>query len=527
MANSTRTTGVTLILDDPRIIAILEQLETLVLLLMRPVVQRQILAFLVVVLVAWLVPIPYRLFVRWLERRYNVVEAEAEAYADKNVSVTWHIRAVRVLRAVEFLLFPVTGLLLGAFVIGAFATRSMPFGLLENLMRLLWLLLAYRVIVASLYALLNPETAKRYQRRFLAPVFAVLFAASLTIGLAGAFPLGEVELFEFMGQALSLRSIATAAAVLYLTFAFAWIIRDVLNRYLLPRTQADPGVAHTIELVVHYSVIGFGIFIAASALGFDLTALLVIFGGLSVGIGFGLQELVANFISGILLVFERTLRPGDFVEVSGQRGTLTQMGMRATVLRNIDNIELFVPNKTLLTSNVATYTLTDRTVRRTIRVGVSYDSKPSEIRDLLLEIASRHGLVLDDPAPIVYFVDFGSSSLDFELAVWTDISNALNVVSDLRFMIFSGFAKHGITIPFPQRDVHFPNQQISRLELHPAEKQITQDDVDGAHDGSDGGQDKDSVSSEEVDSEATTAIGGEDSTADESDEERLDPGRLP
>ena len=322
-------------------------------------------------------------------------------------------------------------------------------------MRLFWLLLAYRVIIALLYATLNPNTAKRYQRRFVAPVFAVLFAASLTIGLAGAFPLGEIELFQFMGQALSLRSIATAIALLYLTFAFAWIVRDILSQYVLPRTAADAGVAHTIELVVHYSIIGFGIFIAASTLGFDLTALVVIFGGLSVGIGFGLQELVANFISGVLLVFEQTLRPGDIVEVQGQRGTVTQMGMRATVLRSIDNIELFIPNKTLLTSNVAAYTLSDRTVRRTVGVGVSYDSNPSHVRDVLLDIADRHGLILQDPAPVVFFTDFGDSSLDFELAVWIDdATRALSVLSDLRFMIFNEFSKEGIAIPFPQRDVH-------------------------------------------------------------------------
>ena len=443
-------------MDDPRIRAILEQLETFGLLLVRPVVQQQVLAFLLVVLIAWLIPIPYRYFVRSLERRSGVATVEAGADGEE---MTWQVRAVRLLRALEFLLFPVIGLVLGSLTSNYLANRGMPVGLFERLMRLVWLLLAYRVIVAFLYATLNPETARRYRRRFVSPVFAVLFFASLTIGLAGAFPLGEMELFQFMGQTLSLRSIATAAAALYLTFAFAWIVRDVLSRYLLPRTQADPGVAHTIELVVHYSIIGFGIFIAASALGFDLTALLVIFGGLSVGIGFGLQELVANFISGVLLVFEQTLRPGDVVEVEGQRGTVTQMGMRATVLRNIDNIELFVPNKTLLTSNVAAYTLTDRNIRRTIQVGVSYASDPTQVRDILLDIAHRHGLVLNDPEPAVFFSDFGDSSLDFELAIWiNEPMRVLAVLSDLRFMIFSDFKKHGISIPFPQRDVHFPAQ---------------------------------------------------------------------
>ena len=116
---------------------------------------------------------------------------------------------------------------------------------------------------------------------------------------------------------------------------------------------------------------------ALSTLGFNLSALALIGGGLSVGIGFGLQELIANFISGILLLFEQSLRLGDIIEVDGQRGTVSQLRMRATVLRTIDNVEVFVPNKTLLTSTVATYTHSDRVVRRIIPVGVSYGSDPT------------------------------------------------------------------------------------------------------------------------------------------------------
>ncbi len=452
-------------MDDPRIIALRDQFETLMLLLVRPVVQRQVFYFLLIMLAAWLIPIPYRLFVRWLARRYSVSLEGDGASGKPPESLTWSGRVIRLLRALEFLMFPVAGLLLGGLITGYMNRNGMPSGLVTRLIRLFWLLLAYRVVAAVLYATFAPDMANRYRRRFVAPVFAVLFAVSLTIGLAGVFPLGEIELFQFMGQALSLSSIAFAITILYLTFAFAWIVRDILHRFVLPRTSADSGVTHTIELVTHYLIIGFGIFIAANVLGFDLTALLVIFGGLSVGIGFGLQELVANFVSGILLVFEQTLRPGDIVEVGGQRGTVTEMRMRSTVLRNIDNIEIFIPNKTLLTSDVAAYTMTDRTLRRTVQVGVSYGSDPSVVRDILLGIADRHGLVLKEPAPAVFFTNFGDSSLDFELAVFIgEPLRLLNVMSDLRFMIFSEFAKNGIQIPFPQRDLHFDIPQAILLE---------------------------------------------------------------
>jgi small-conductance mechanosensitive channel len=195
--------------------------------------------------------------------------------------------------------------------------------------------------------------------------------------------------------------------------------------------------------------------LALSTLGFDLSALTIIGGGLSVGIGFGLQELVANFISGILLMFEQSLRVGDVVEVSGQRGVVHDLRMRSTVLRTVDNNEILVPNKTLLTSIVTVLTLTEREVRRVVPVGVSYQSNPTQVRDALLKVAESHGVVLKDPAPAVFFTGFGDSSLDFELVVWAaDSARGFTIASDLRYMIFSEFAKQGIEIPFPQRDLH-------------------------------------------------------------------------
>ena len=156
----------------------------------------------------------------------------------------------------------------------------------------------------------------------------------------------------------------------------------------------------------HYVVIGIGIISAIGTLGFNLSALALIGGGLSVGIGFGLQELVANFISGILLLFERTVRPGDVIEVGGQRGVVDQLRMRATVIRTADNTDVFVPNKNLLTSAFVAYTQTDRVVQRTLRIGVSYGSDPTKVRDILLGVANRHGLILKKPEPVVFFVGF-------------------------------------------------------------------------------------------------------------------------
>lgn len=440
-------------MDDSRIQALLDQFDTLILLLMRPVVQQQLLAFFLVTLIAWLIPIPFGRFITWLEARIGAERQPPDEGASQ--PVTWRTRLIRWARAAEFVLFPIFGLMLGGLAVGYLDQNRAPSGLLDRLNGLFWLLLAYRVLGALLFSALDLETARRYHRRFVAPIFLILLVAMLSIGLSTSALLGEIPLVQVMGQVLSLRAIITAIVVLYLFLAAAWITRDVLNRYILPRTQADAGVAHTILVVTNYAIISIGILTAASTLGFDLSSLAIIFGGLSVGIGFGLQELIANFISGILLVFEQTLRPGDIVEVGNQRGTVSQMRMRSTVLRNIDNHEIFVPNKTLLTSEVVVYTLSERVVRRVVRVGVSYDSDPTQVRDILLKLGGSHGLVLKAPPPAVFFTGFGDSALLFELAVWiSDASRALEVLSDLHFMVFSQFTKQGIQIPFPQRDLH-------------------------------------------------------------------------
>lgn len=433
-------------MQDPRIQALVDQMDTILLLLERPVVIWQLMAFAAIFILALLSPMPLEFMIRRLQTRYG---------SEEDRPINMRDRLLRYARGIESLFFPVLGLLFSGIAIDQFVQRGTATGLLERLIPIFWLLLIYRISYALLFAFLAPETAANYQRRFVRPLFVVLILVSLTTGMAGTFPIFDLELFTWMDTPLTLNNVTAALVILYMFMALAWMIRDILTRFILPRTEADSGVTNTVSMSTHYAIIAIGVLIAANSLGFDLSALAIIFGGLSVGIGFGLQELVANFISGILLLFERTLRPGDIVEVGGNRGVVSQLRMRSTVLRTFDNIEIFVPNKTLLTSAVSTFTHTNRTVRRTVKVGVSYDSDPRDVREVLERIVNGHGLIMKDPAPMVLFVGFGDSSLDFEVNIWIeDISNGLRVVNDVHFMIFSEFKKAGIEIPFPQRDLH-------------------------------------------------------------------------
>ena len=438
---------------DPRLQAILDQLDTFFLLLERPAVQRQLAAFILIFLLSWLLPAPLGFLLnKLLNRRQALVQRRKAQGLPVN---PWRTRLLRWARGLQLVLFPTVGLVASQLTIGYFDGQGWPMGLLERLAALFWLILIFRVAGSILFATLAPEHANLYQRRFITPIFVILVALVVGAGLDGTFPIFDIELFSILSTPLTVRAIAAAIVVFYIFLAVGWITRDLLNNVVLPRTQADPGVSNTVRTVSHYAIIGIGILAAMSTVGFDLSALAIIGGGLSVGIGFGLQELVANFISGILLLFEQTLRPGDIIEVGGQKGTVSQLRMRATVLRTVDNIDVYVPNKTLLTSTVSAYTNVDRNNLRIIRVGVGYKSDPTKVRDVLQKVVESHGLVLKDPEPAIFFAGFGDSTLNFEVIIWTDNPlRTTQVVSDLHFMIFREFARNEIEIPFPQRDLH-------------------------------------------------------------------------
>lgn len=427
--------------DDPRISALWDQLNTLLILLERPVVQRQILAFGLVLIVSWLVPTLVQMF------RLPVGGGATRA--------TWQRRVWRRVRNVRYIYFPLLGIILGQFVIRYFTAQDWRSGLIVRLLPIFWFLLIYRVLIALFYAVFDEDGARSYQRYFILPVFVVFVLINLNFNFAGAFSLGEIPLLSFQDTQLTIGALFRAGVMLYLFFAVAWLTGDILERLIFTRVTTDPGLSSVIVVTTYYTIVVIGFLVAAGALGINMSSLAIIGGGLTVGIGFGLQDLVNNFISGILLLFERTLRPGDVVEVNGQSGIVKQLRMRSTMLRTLDNTEIVVPNKNFLNSSVSTYTQTDRIVRQLVDVGVSYNSDPTEVRDILLSIAERHGRVLNKPEPSVLFANFGESSLDFQLAIYIDDPMAANrIMSDLRFMIWNEFAKHKIEIPFPQRDLH-------------------------------------------------------------------------
>ncbi len=426
-----------------------DQFEIILLVLNRPVVQRQLLVFAMLALVAELASSQLTA----LRRRFFSIQDESDGRVNQRSPLNRMLR--RWLRAVEHTFSPIVAIALGQIAILIFDQHGWQTGLLRQGLIFFWLLLVYRLVVTVLYALQSERTAHLYQQRLLLPLFILLLVFTISRLLSGIVDLAALRLFTFSENPITLGAFFAAAIVFYGFILLSWIVQSALTDLILPRFGTDPGINNSVRTVSRYIVLSAGILATLGSLGIDLSSLAIIGAGLSVGIGFGLQELVANFVSGILLLFEQSIRPGDIVEVEGKMGIVEKLRIRSTTVRTFDNIEMIVPNQSLLTSSVTTYTHTNRRVRIRIQAGASYHDDPQEVREALLAAANRHGMVLDDPDPIVAFTGYGDSSIDFELIVWIeDISTMMQVRSDLHFMIWREFKKRDIEIPFPQRDLH-------------------------------------------------------------------------
>jgi len=236
-----------------------------------------------------------------------------------------------------------------------------------------------------------------------------------------------------------------------------WLIYKVLSK-----SNLDLGTRSAIGTIVRYAIILIGLMVIIQSVGINLSTLTVLAGALGVGIGFGLQSVTNNFISGIIILFERPIKVGDRIEVGGISGDVVNISMRATTVVTNDNISVIVPNSEFISSQVINWSHNDRNVRFNIKVGVSYNEDPQKVKDILLSVAKDNLSVLDNPEPDVIFDEFGDSSLNFILRVWTTklIQKPDTLKSQLYFEIFKKFSDNGIEIPFPQRDLHIKNEEL-------------------------------------------------------------------
>ncbi|MFC1793557.1 mechanosensitive ion channel family protein [Planctomycetota bacterium] len=274
---------------------------------------------------------------------------------------------------------------------------------------------------------------------------------SLERAVKGLLGLG----FDLGSQRISVGLVITSAGVLYGSFLASWIFQKLLMDDVLLKRQMQRGVRHSIARLVHYVIVFVGFLFALSILGFDITKLTIMLSALGVGIGFGLQSVVNNFVSGLILLFERPVRVGDSIELVGKWAEITKIGLRATTVQTFDQADVIIPNADLVTNQVTNWTLSNRRARLTIPVGVAYGSDVPLVIETLMACADAISMVAKTPAPQVLFLSFGESSLDFELRVWVlDVDHRLTTKSELHQEIDRGFREANIEIAFPQQDLH-------------------------------------------------------------------------
>jgi small-conductance mechanosensitive channel len=259
-----------------------------------------------------------------------------------------------------------------------------------------------------------------------------------------------------MGQiSITLGSIVLFVFSIWIAFWIAKTIRLILQDEILPKMALPRGVGNSISTLSYYALVTVGIFIALVAAGFELSQLSIIVGALSLGIGFGLQNVVNNFVSGLILMFERPVQPGDVVEVSGTSGKVREIGMRATTLTTFEGADVVVPNGTLLSEKLINWTLSDMNRRIDVNIGVAYGSNPRQVMEVLMDVARGTPGIAPQPEPAVVFTGFGASSLDFGIRAWTnDFGDWVAIRSEMSLRVYDALAAASIEIPFPQQDVH-------------------------------------------------------------------------
>jgi potassium efflux system protein len=278
----------------------------------------------------------------------------------------------------------------------------------------------------------------------------------------------KFELFVIDGNSVSVNHFAIALLAFFIGLAVVGQVVRLFKKRILPKTTLKPNEAATAAKLLYYFGLLLVLLLSLHIIHIPLTAFAFVGGALAIGVGFGAQNLINNFISGFILMAERPIRVGDVIEIEGNFATVEDIGPRSTRIRTGANIHVLVPNSSFLEKNIVNWTLSDKMVRAHVAVGVAYGSPVRKVEALLLQAVSENEKVRKDPEPFVLFKDFGDNALQFTLYFWVSmdtLTERLIIESNIRFRIDDLFREAGIVIAFPQRDVHLDTSKPIELKI--------------------------------------------------------------
>jgi len=360
------------------------------------------------------------------------------------------------LKAARRILFPLT-MLIGVFVGRAVLKRiGLPAQLLDIAVPLLVSLAAIRTLVYALRKGFTPGPAVKAWENLIATSIWLLVALHLLGWLDPVMEALDGVAFELGKTRISLLAALKLVTLIGILWVAAFWLSGAIERRMARSSYLSPAMRVGLSKISKVVLLTLAFLLALDAVGIDLTALTVFGGALGVGLGFGLQRIASNFISGFILIFDRSIRPGDVVSIGDRFGWVQELRARYIVVKDRDGVETLIPNENLVTSEVINWSYSDRNVRLKIPVQISYGDDPEQAMEIMLEAARNTPRVLKDPPPVARLMEFGDNGIALELRVWiNDPPNGIsNVRSDVNLGIWRGFREAGITIPFPQRDLH-------------------------------------------------------------------------
>lgn len=421
----------------------------------RPAVQVQLALILGVICLAWLVS-----HYGWRLLDQRTVRRPMRTAGMQSKPIPRFLFAL-----LRILTFPLAALLLLQVVQRSLDAQQITSGLFGKVAWIIWSVVALQVFVTILNTLFEPRQIRVYHYRLFLPLVITVVALKILGNLTELQALGNTVLTEVFSSPVTLGAFFIATVGLYLWTDAARVFQVLTYQLVVRYTRADPGGIMATLTLVRYILISIGVLYVLSQLHLGPTTLAAITGGLSVGVGFGLREILSNLISGILLLFEQSLHPGDVIEVDDDITVVEDVRMRATIVRTQNNDELVIPNQMFFTSSFKTYTGSDKTVRVPIAFSTDCATPPRDVIRVLIQAALGHAQVLRDPYPSAFVLDYGNNVANYQLNIWLDnpMLNA-EVSSEIRLLVWDAFVAHDISLPFPEMELHLPKHPTPELE---------------------------------------------------------------